>query len=344
MGNFYTNLVIPTADAGGIVATLEKRGRRAYVATSGPATFVYDEACDGQDLDELRRLAEQVSRGSRLPVLAVCNHDDDVLWLALAEQGRAVDVYDSAPGYFDGDASPPRIANVDRLCAAFGAVNARADVERLLAGAKSTFTFEVDRHRALLQALGADSDVAFLGYRYVSRGELAELDSSAELFAVANAPAPGTSRPSVPIPKAPPPAGLAAAINPIGSPELAARMQRAAAVLALSEFDVPAEFEPILGRERLNGLVAFARFQRYVMKNSVLDPRAPGGPTFRFNPVLSKLLGTDHSSIADLMLLFTEKLALWESLDEKDRADIEANDPGMNARIARALEKGLGKL
>ena len=339
MGNFYTNHVLPTADAERVVAVLESRGRRAYVAVAGGTTFVYDERSDSQDLDELRRLAELLSRECRLPVLAACNHDDDVLWLALAEQARAVDVYESAPGYFDGDHAPPRIANVKRLCLAFGAAGAGMEVERLLAEPRSTFTLEVDRHRALLRALGVDSDAAFLGYGYVSRGELAEFDPGARLFAVGGAPSADADRRNAStssVPQAPHAPGEARA-----STEFGERIQRAAAVLALAELDIPAGFEPILGRARLNGLVAFTRFQRYAMKHSALDRAAPGGPMLRFDPLLSALLGTDHSSITHLMLLFTEKLAAWESLDPKDRADIEAGAPEIFERVARALEKHL---
>ena len=117
MGNFYTNIVVRGSNARSAIAAL--RDRAAFVAEVDDATFVYDERCDGQRVDELRALAKHLSKECRAPTLAALNHDDDVLWIALARDGAIVDVYESNPGFERGKSEPPSIANLDALCEAF---------------------------------------------------------------------------------------------------------------------------------------------------------------------------------------------------------------------------------
>src|SRR5947209_14769763 len=108
MGNFYANVTLRTADADGAASILDELERTAFVTVVGDITVVYDEKCDEQDLEELERLAGALSKRLKCAALAVCNHDDDVLWYALVENGAAVDTYDSNPGYFEGSAAEPR--------------------------------------------------------------------------------------------------------------------------------------------------------------------------------------------------------------------------------------------
>jgi hypothetical protein len=342
MGNFYANHAVATGDTHAVADALDSRGRRAYVAGTSGITFVYDERCDAQDLDELRRVAELLSRDCGAPVLAACNHDDDVLWLALAEDGRVVDVYESRPGYFEGEDVPPRIANVKRLCLAFGVASAAAEVERLLAKSHATFIVEVDRHRALLRALGIESDAGLFGYRYVSQGELTGVADIEELHSVGGAAAAPSGRPSAESirPDSEAPGGR----GDIGSPELAREIRHAAAALSLSEIDLPDGFEAVFGSGRVNGFIAFSRFQRYVAEHSVVDAVAPGGPAFRFDALVARLLRVDGSAMAGLVPAFMTRLRVWEPLSPDVRADIEADAPDIQARMAEALREHVREL
>src|SRR5689334_13023789 len=102
MGNFYTNIAVRGAKAQEAVRTLETERRRAAVAVVDDVTFVYDAICDDQKTEDLRALAQLLSRELGAPALAALNHDDDVLWLALARNGTVVDVYNSFPEFESG--------------------------------------------------------------------------------------------------------------------------------------------------------------------------------------------------------------------------------------------------
>jgi len=64
--------------------------------------MVFDAICDDQDPDKVERFAPALSKALSCIALAVWNHDDDVLWYALVENGSVVDPYDSNPSYFSG--------------------------------------------------------------------------------------------------------------------------------------------------------------------------------------------------------------------------------------------------
>lgn len=178
MGNFYTNIVIVEPRADPVIAALERAGRNAFVANDGRVTIIYDERCDDQDLHELERLAAALASELGLPTLAVCNHDDDVLWYALADE-YGVDRYNSWPGYFDEGGDTPEGGDARRLCMAFGVRDREEDVAALLEEPHDRIGMEIDRHAQLAELLGIPADAALLGYRYVSRGELAIHEGSA---------------------------------------------------------------------------------------------------------------------------------------------------------------------
>jgi len=332
MGNFYANLTVRSADTAGVAWVLDSLRRRGYVATDGDVTFVYDERADAQDLDELRRVAELVSRDCRSPVLAACNHDDDVLWLALAEHGRVADIYDSCPGYFDGGSTEPRLSDVGRLCAAFGAADREAEIESLLRLPRSAVVLEVERHRKLLRQLGVRSDAGLLGYAYVSRGELSGVAPAAVVRATGGAPEPGTAH-ARPAPGSS--TGRQDQISELAAFAESVRVPTAA--LALGEIDVPEEFGEILGQGRVNAFVAFMRLQRYLASNSLVDGTATGGPVVRANALVERLLGVRETPYGSMIALFVDRLNVWESFSPEERRAIETDDPSMRGRIAGAM-------
>jgi hypothetical protein len=125
VGSFFTNVQVHTGDrapadvreavimtlrasavADGFVedATLsaEDADRVIYIGpvTAGPWISVYDEATEDQDDVSRRSLAARLSQvvGAAVSVLV---HDSDVLELRLWQRGTEVDVYNSAPDYFE---------------------------------------------------------------------------------------------------------------------------------------------------------------------------------------------------------------------------------------------------
>ena len=187
MGNFYTNYTLRGPSQHAVAKALT--GRSAIVTPQQDGcVVVFDEQSDDQNSELISDLARDLSGGLRCPVLAVLNHDDDILWYQLYLNGELVDEYDSSPSYFDPDAEPSGPAGCDaqKLCAAFGASNV-ADVERILR--KSSFdedgyAFAVERHAELARALGLPSFAVGGGFSYVSDGEIPDGLSEDDLLRV----------------------------------------------------------------------------------------------------------------------------------------------------------------
>lgn len=181
MGNFYTNVTLKTSDREAVAAALRRVRRSAMVTPAdGGCVVVYDKASDEQDPEVLKAVAAQLADACDCPALAVMNHDDSVLLCTLYERGKLVDEYNSAPGFFDGDAAKgPAGGDAKRLCEAFGSTADAPEVERILRAGPGKVTFETDRHEALVQALGISRFAVGTGYNGLAHGDFPEgLDSA----------------------------------------------------------------------------------------------------------------------------------------------------------------------
>jgi hypothetical protein len=189
MGNWYTNVAVKGAQQTDVVAVLEELGRRAYVTpeTSG-WIVVYDQQTDEFDLGILESLALTLS--TRLPctALASCNADDDVLWLALYENGSLSTRYASSRKAFeDGDEFPSLQETAQVLSRVFEKPTAKDEVLRVLSKThgllgllslylkiRIAYVVEVQRHLDLATLLGMPRAAVGLGYTYVNKGETPE--------------------------------------------------------------------------------------------------------------------------------------------------------------------------
>src|SRR4051794_21847985 len=157
MGNFYVNYTLRGVTQHAVADALA--GRTCVVTPPADDTVVvFDEQSDEQDQRVIASLANELSGRLRCPVLAVLNHDDDVLWYRLYTNGKLQDEYDSSPGYFDPSAEPSAPAGGDaaKLCSAFGSSNTD-EVERVLRMSgfdDEGYSFAVERHADLVAALG----------------------------------------------------------------------------------------------------------------------------------------------------------------------------------------------
>lgn len=187
MGNFYTNYTLRGPSQQAVARALS--GRAAIVTPQRDGcVVVFDEQSDEQDMEVISELAGNLSAELRCPVLAVLNHDDDILWYQLYMSGELADEYDSSPSYFDPEAEPsdPAGGDAQKLCAAFASTNV-ADVEAILR--KSSFdedgyAFAVERHAELAEALVLPSFAVGVGYRYLSGGEIPDGLSENDLLKV----------------------------------------------------------------------------------------------------------------------------------------------------------------
>jgi hypothetical protein len=108
----------------------------------------------------------------------ILNHDDDILWYQLFENGKLIDEYDSTPGYFDKSAGPssPSGGNARALCHAFQSENVD-EVERILKTSSFVdegYVFALDRHEDLVKALGLPTFTIGYGFNEIFSGEIPE--------------------------------------------------------------------------------------------------------------------------------------------------------------------------
>ena len=155
MGNFYTNYTLKGPSQQAVASALA--GRTSIVTPDyNGCVMVFDEQSDKQDPKIISGLAESLSSQFGCPVLAVLNHDDDILWFQLYESGKLSDEYDSTPGYFDGaEPSTPTGGDAQRLCSLFGSGDASA-VETILRKSlfdEGGYAFAFQRHADLVGAL-----------------------------------------------------------------------------------------------------------------------------------------------------------------------------------------------
>ena len=337
MGNFYTNIVLSDTNVDAVASMLEMLGRRAYAASEGKVTVVYDERCDEQDLDELERLSRTLSAKLNRTAIAFCNHDDGVLWYALVEQGKVTDRYNSSPGYFDGASGRdrPQGGDVRRLCAAFGAAARHQEVERLLRGTRSTVGLEVDRHVKLLEQLDLPASLAILGYSYVGGGELAESAPGAVLRTVGGAPDPTNDSP---------PNERGSALTTGGlSPAQAETLEimRRGAALAFAEVEIPRRFSRLLGKGRVNGYTALLRLQYYIVANR-LSPH-PGMTIIYADDSVAELLGERKIEYVALARLLARALGV-PPLSAADEEALRSGDPAFHKRFEDAARKATEKM
>lgn len=177
MGNFYVNYTLRGVTQEAVAKALA--GRKCIVTPPANDTVVvFDQESDNQDQKVISSLATKLSRTLRCPLLAVLNHDDDILWYQLYRDGKLEDEYDSSPGYFDESAelSGPAGGDAAKLCAAFGSSKAE-EVERVLR--KSVFdddgyVFAFERHGDLVNALDISAFGVGTAYASFERDELPE--------------------------------------------------------------------------------------------------------------------------------------------------------------------------
>ncbi|HEY5895797.1 MAG TPA: hypothetical protein VIT91_21460 [Chthoniobacterales bacterium] len=179
MGHFYQNFTIRGVSRDDLVAALS--GRKAFIGpVSGDCVVVFDRRSEDESNTEL---GLDISEQFNCPVLAVCNHDDDLLFYQLFEGMLPVDEYSSCPAYFDpAEPETPTGGDVQRLCAAFGSINV-SEVEAILRkpSDESGYVMAFERHRDLVRALGLPSYAVGSSYYYISDGELPDGLSEVDL-------------------------------------------------------------------------------------------------------------------------------------------------------------------
>jgi hypothetical protein len=166
MGNSYTNCTLVTADQPKVLDRLRAMKRHAYV-TSGSASgiVIFDK-------DEDVELGRPLSKALGCPALVVLDHDDDVLYYWLYENGKRIDSYCSNPDFDEDHPAEEGAGDPARLCRAFGKPKAEKRVKTALTSHRGDYAFAVHRHHALVEALGLPEYAVGMCYRYIAGGDV----------------------------------------------------------------------------------------------------------------------------------------------------------------------------
>jgi len=174
MGNFYANYTVRTETPQGVASVLAGRDAIVTPAQNG-CVVVYDEESESQSIGIIAEVGRLLSEKLRCVVLAVMNHDDDILYYQLFENGQLADEYNSDPEYFEPEAElGAQGGDASELCEAFDTDDVLG-VERVLRKSsldEDGFAFAVERHAELVRLLGLPEYSVGFGYAYISRGEL----------------------------------------------------------------------------------------------------------------------------------------------------------------------------
>ncbi len=182
MGNFYVNFSVKHGDPRRVADALKRAGRKAYVSPAvGGYVVAYEEESDWQNPEAIEQVGTLLSREADAPVLAVLNHDDDILCYWLFADGQFVDSYNSDPAYFgedEGDEAETG-GDVRLLCETLADPSVAEKVDAILRG---DFAFAVELHEELVRALGLPDCAVGFGYQYLHRGEVPDGLSSDQLI------------------------------------------------------------------------------------------------------------------------------------------------------------------
>jgi hypothetical protein len=185
VGNFYVNYSTRGRDREAVAECLRSAKRKAFVSpTINDTTVVFDEGADTQDEAIIKDVGKRISKVLAAPVLAVINHDDDILAYWLFEGGEISDEYNSCPGYFsDEGGDTPEGGDAKKICSAFGVPAKAKQVEKILRD-EEEYVFALDRHKALAELLQHPWPYVCMGYGYIKEGSFAEGISAEDLLAV----------------------------------------------------------------------------------------------------------------------------------------------------------------
>ncbi len=163
MGNFYSNITLSTSEQQPVIDYLNEIKRHAYVYKQDKFVCVFP-AKDAV----LFKLAKRLSEHFECVAFAVMNHDDSLLLYKLFDCGNLLDDYNSCPGYFSGEEQPMSGGDADKLCEAYATAS---EVEAVKALLRKTYTFEMNRHDALVDVLGLPTCTAGGGFSYLQEDD-----------------------------------------------------------------------------------------------------------------------------------------------------------------------------
>ena len=159
-GDFYSNIVVLSTESGKMLPVLLQMGITAFYAIKNNIGVIYEEKIDDQDIGYGINLASEISQKLNTTVFYSTNHDSDVLVVFVYKNGEELFFYNSNPGYFEGENTPPAIKNIDQLLLAYNSINK----EEFLNILTTEEIFSEDIHRKIIEKLNLPEYSVDVGY------------------------------------------------------------------------------------------------------------------------------------------------------------------------------------
>lgn len=195
MGNFYVNITTKDANVTDLEKMISVDGLSAFIVSENDQQnycVLYEQICDKQDTNHLAKLLKKISQELACTAFGVLNHDDDMLIYSLWHDGEELDHYNSCPDIFAEEPTEegmqPQGGNATLLAQTFLANANKADTDKTACVNdilhSSDYVFAVERHGALVTALGLPECAVGYGYTYLSNGELPENINSNQMIKI----------------------------------------------------------------------------------------------------------------------------------------------------------------
>lgn len=193
MGSFYVNITA-NMSAKEAVSFLKTKGACAYVMPSGEQQCViYEEHCDTQDITHMHELLLALTAEQNCSALGVLNHDDDMLYLTLWNNGKhkaeltvgygpeemdmnyELDEEGVPIGWSQETEEERDIKEAENkeqasvMAKALSEPFAVTDVEAILNALMQDFVFANEVHASLAEVLDLPEFSVGLGYNYIAR-------------------------------------------------------------------------------------------------------------------------------------------------------------------------------
>ncbi|MGH9547718.1 MAG: hypothetical protein ACRD3W_00020 [Terriglobales bacterium] len=185
MGSFFTNIHAKSVDIAEVKECLQQANFvPAYLLEDAQWTSIFPEATESQDWEILETMCEDLSKSLNTSVIGAVVHDSDILNYVIYEAGLQADLYDSDPGYWDGEEELPNGGNVAVLSKLSTIEIDDKELERILRKPSSAedeeFIFANDRWYKIARLLGIDLRFITSGFQYLSE----DPESAANLMLV----------------------------------------------------------------------------------------------------------------------------------------------------------------
>jgi len=165
-GSFYSNIVVLSADVQNFHEILTQMDINAYYVLKDSVAVIYEENIDDQDIKYGMKLSKNISKIFNSIAVYTTVHDSDIVLMYVYKNDNLIFLYDSMPGYFNGEDIPPRIRFLDKLIEVFPFVSKEEMLNVLTTSIDELFAEEL--HERIINLLELPLFSVGFGYNFLN--------------------------------------------------------------------------------------------------------------------------------------------------------------------------------